>query len=250
MSVSLNKLHPSKAYHCGRLLAVLSFIQFLALGKRNSGVVRKYIASVSVTPGLHLGRLQAQAEIGHIPKIKSPRTAQYIRDELKQINSQVIDEFPIRLRPIEQSMFMLGFYHELETLEKQKYSIKHFHRTNRGEWVRSTGEKHVANALAKMNIEYCYEPNAVLNKGENRIPDFIIPNMINENTIYIEFLGMQNDVEYNMRWDSKYQSYLESGITEKKGPRGQLIIIDARNETLDETQIISFLKNALLLEVD
>lgn len=60
MDVYLNKEHPEKAYHCGRLLAVLAFTQEQALGKVNAGVVRRNMGSVMAMPGLMLGRLEAR----------------------------------------------------------------------------------------------------------------------------------------------------------------------------------------------
>ena len=245
MTVSRNKLHPHPAYQSGRLLAVLAFAQNLALQKTSSGVVRKYLSAASVTPGLHLGRLQAQAEIGHIPKLRA-RSAAYIRDEIKQINSQILDKYPLRLNPLEQSMFMLGFYQESAALEKDKASLKHLLRTARGEWVRSEGERRVANALAKLQFDYAYEPYAVLDGGD-RYPDFFIPGALESENIFIEYLGMQGNAKYDQDWEAKIQSYAKHGVTENGGEKGRLIVIDARQTSPDEVQILTLLKKELLL---
>jgi len=247
MTVARNKIHSNPAYQSGRLLAVLAFTQTLALKNINSGVVRKYLAAASITPGLHLGRLQAQAEIAHIPKIKK-RTAAYIRDSIKQINSQIRDGYPQRLTLHEQSMFMLGFYQETAALERDKTSFKHLVRTDRGEWVQSEGERRVANALAKLRIDYVYEPNAVLDGG-NRFPDFVIPSILEKENIYIEYLGMQDHAKYDEDWEFKLRAYEKCGITMEGDEKGRLIVIDARKEALDEVQVLSFLKSELLSDI-
>lgn len=243
VSTSLDKLHLAPAYHCGRLLAVLAFTQEVAMKSLNSGVVRRYIAAASVSPGLHLGRLQVAAEIGHLHKIGSKKVSSFIRDEIKQISNQIGAVIPLRINPLGQSLFMLGFYQELTHLEKDRASIKHLYRTMRGEWVRSIGEKMIADTLAKMRIDACYEPRPVLASGTHRIPDFIVLGAEERLNTYIEFLGVngKDADEYNHQWDSKLAEYRMSGITPEGGTRGRLLVIDGRTEQWDEPKLMSVL---------
>ncbi len=116
VDVYLNKEHPEKAYHCGRLLAVLAFTQEQALGKVNAGVVRRNMGSVMAMPGLMLGRLERAAETGHIPKLEG-NLPDFIHDELKAINVRLQDDVPSQLSLRKQTLFALGFYQQLQYLD-------------------------------------------------------------------------------------------------------------------------------------
>jgi len=69
MTTYLNPDHPAPAYHCGRLLAVLANLQRAALGDVGAGVVQRYYAAASQTPGLMLGRLVGNAR-NHLGKLE------------------------------------------------------------------------------------------------------------------------------------------------------------------------------------
>ena len=237
----LNKIHPHAGYQSGRLMAVLVFTQERALKNVNSGLARRYLSAASSTPGLHLGRLQALAEIAHLPKLPK-RLGRYLRDEMMAINSQIQDEVPRRLDHIGQSLFMLGYYQELVHLEYQGTSIRRAFRTTHGEWVYSRGEKAVADSLAKLNIPYCYEPKVTLDTGPDRIPDFLIPRGNPLHDCYIEYLGVPTE-DYENRWQAKLAGYSEIGITLTGGARGKLYVIDARSEDWDEARIFSQLQS-------
>ena len=240
----LNKLHRDSAYQSGRLMAVLTFAQERALKKVNSTIVRRFLNSVSATPALHLGRLQVHAEVAHLPKLPK-KTGQFIRDELKFINSQISpDKLPNRLSTTGRSMFVLGFYHELAFLEHKRASMRHLHRTMAGEWVRSAGEKQLADSLLKLGINYCYEPRIVLDSGRERIPDFMIASSDEENNVFIEWLGVdgKDADEYESNWQEKLKAYSDCGITKEGGDRGTLYVIDVRNDPWDEVRLISQLQ--------
>jgi CRISPR-associated protein Csd1 len=68
MTAYLNPDHPAAAYHCGRLLAVLANLQRAALGDVGAGVVQRFYAATSQTPGLILGRLVSNAR-NHLGKL-------------------------------------------------------------------------------------------------------------------------------------------------------------------------------------
>jgi CRISPR-associated protein Csd1 len=118
MEIYLNKAHPEPAYQCGRLMAVLNFVQEVALGKVNASVARRFLSAVSTSPAAHIGRLQVRAEVGHLPKLKG-NLPDFLRDELKAINGQLRDAIPKKLNHVGQSFFVLGFYHELADLESK-----------------------------------------------------------------------------------------------------------------------------------
>lgn len=249
VNTHLDKLHPSSAYQCGRLMGVLAFIQEKAIEKINSTIVRRYLSAVSSSPALHLGRLQVQAEIGHLPKLPG-HLPTFLRDEIKAINNQLSANLPTRLDAVGQSIFVLGFYHEsafldrevLEDKLKQDSAINL--RTDRGEWVRSSGEVQTANCLNQLQVDYHYEPTASLDEGFYRRPDFFVMGATTADNKFIEYLGM-DDPKYNDRWEAKSNAYLKKGITPEGGKEGTLHVIDCRKKRWDDVRMLSQLKEWL-----
>ncbi|WP_435020757.1 type I-C CRISPR-associated protein Cas8c/Csd1 [Tundrisphaera sp. TA3] len=229
----LNKERPAKSYHCGRQLAVLAFAQKEALGDLNTGVVRRNMGSVMAMPGLTLGRLVKNAEIGHIPKLDGD-LPEFIRDELKSISTRIQDDYPKYLPPREQGRFALGFYHEVqfldfvgEQIKAKKGLSRRRYRTAQGEWVRSILEKKVADSLHRFKLPYLYEPRALLG-GTERWPDFVVRRGVGRD-LFVEVLGM-NTPEYNESWLRKQAAYEQAGITVEGGVNGRLIILDFRTD--------------------
>lgn len=110
MQPSLNETHPEPAYHCGRLMAVLAYLQYRALGDVGAGVVQRYYAAASSTPGLVLGRLLRLAQF-HLNKLEAPER-QSFEYRISQVMSQFKDGFPPPLSLEQQSLFALGYYHQ------------------------------------------------------------------------------------------------------------------------------------------
>lgn len=109
MTAYLNPDHPAPAYHCGRLLAVLANLQRAALGDVGAGVVQRYYAAASATPGLILGRLASNAR-NHLAKLE-PRLAWWYEERIAEVMSQLGDGDRIRILDLEgQGLFALGYY--------------------------------------------------------------------------------------------------------------------------------------------
>ena len=114
----LNTDHPEPAYHCGRLLAVLAELQFAALGDVGAGVVQRYYASTSQSPGLILGRLVRNAQ-NHLSKPDKPWLRSKFELPLMEIVSQLKDEFPRILDLEGQGLFALGYYQQLADMRAE-----------------------------------------------------------------------------------------------------------------------------------
>jgi CRISPR-associated protein Csd1 len=244
----LNRIHPHPAYQCGRLMAVLAFVQERALNTVNATVVRRFLSAASRAPALYLGRLQVQAEVGHLPKLPGDIPG-FLRDEMKQINGELKDALPTRLDQIGQSLFVLGFYQQLAHLEKlvPAYGEEnkfHLFRTSQGEWVRSKGEQQLANCLLQLGVKYHYEPRVFLKEGPFRVPDFFIPGAPDCNRTFIEYLGMDTK-EYNDRWEQKLAAYKATDITMTRGDNGKLVVIDCRMKPWDDPKMIGELQSIL-----
>lgn len=114
MTPYLNEEHPAAAYHCGRLMAVLAAIQNRALGDVGAGLVQRYYAAASTTPALVLGRLTRASQF-HLDKIQgqSPRLRNWFQGKIANIWARIKDELPRTLTLEEQSLFALGYYHQI-----------------------------------------------------------------------------------------------------------------------------------------
>ena len=113
MKPNLNPEHPNPAYHCGRLMYLLAELQKKSAGEReiNAGVIQRYYGSASATPNLVLGRLIALSQ-HHLNKLNAGY-AYWWQGQLGQAMNAIEKELPKTLTPAEQSLFALGYYHQL-----------------------------------------------------------------------------------------------------------------------------------------
>lgn len=113
--MALDPNHPSPAYHCGRLMCLLAQIQEASAGAEvNAGVVQRYYGAASSTPALVLGRLTRLSQ-HHLAKLAkdAPGRAHWFNTQLAQVWSALGPTLPRTLNLEEQSLFALGFYHQL-----------------------------------------------------------------------------------------------------------------------------------------
>lgn len=110
MSHKLNPDHPSPAYQCGRLLAVLADLQYAALGDVGAGVVQRYYTAASQTPALRIGQLMSNAK-NHLNKLGGGLAYEF-ENRLGDIMTKM-SQIPKTLDLEEQSLFALGYYQQL-----------------------------------------------------------------------------------------------------------------------------------------
>lgn len=106
----LNPNHPSPAYQCGRLLAILDYLQYRALGDVGAGVVQRYFGAASTTPALVLGRLLRLAQF-HLNKLDNKGLRMGIEKRIAEVMDR-LDDIPSTLKLEEQSLFALGYYQQ------------------------------------------------------------------------------------------------------------------------------------------
>ncbi len=123
MTATYNPNHPAAAYHCGGLLALLANLQRAALGDVGAGVVQRFYAAASQTPGLVLGRLAANAR-NHLAKLE-PKLAWWYEERIAEIMSGLGDAAPRILDLEGQGLFALGYYQKLAQLRAGKKSEAH-----------------------------------------------------------------------------------------------------------------------------
>lgn len=115
MIPALDPNHPSKAYHCGRLMCLLAQVQETsAEAEINAGVVQRYYGAASSTPALVLGRLTRLSQ-HHLSKIAkdSPGLAFWLNNQLAEVWNALGKELPRTLSLEEQSLFALGYYQQM-----------------------------------------------------------------------------------------------------------------------------------------
>ena len=116
-----NPKHPSPAYHCGGMMAVLAKLQQAALGDVGAGVVQRYYAAASSTPALVLGRLVRGGQF-HLNKL-DPGLAHWYEEKLGSISVRLGDGVPQTLTLEEQSLFALGYYQQWVDLRTKKSDV-------------------------------------------------------------------------------------------------------------------------------
>jgi len=114
----LNENHPSTAYHCGRLMAVLARLQHRALGDVGAGVVQRYYAAASSTPALVLGRLVRMSQ-HHLAKLEGG-LAHWFESIIADIHTKLGDGPPRTLDLEEQSLFALGYYQQIAHMSTKR----------------------------------------------------------------------------------------------------------------------------------
>ena len=112
--VQIDPNHPSAAYHCGRLLAVLEQAQRAAIPGINATIVDRFYGTASSAPASVFSRLVRGAQ-PHLSKLKRDRRGAYIALErrLEEILGNIPGSgFPRTLNLEEQGIFSLGYYHQ------------------------------------------------------------------------------------------------------------------------------------------
>lgn len=113
--VQLDPDHPSPAYHCGRLLAVLEEIQRAAMPGVNATIVDRFYGTASSAPASVFSRLTRGAQ-PHLSKLERDRPGAYhalqrrLEDILEHIPGRT--GFPRTLNLEGQGLFTLGYYHQ------------------------------------------------------------------------------------------------------------------------------------------
>ena len=84
--------------------------------------------------------------------------------------------------------------------------------TEKGERVRSKSEKIIADKLYMLGIPYRYEYPLVLDGNQKVYPDFTILRMPGREEVYLEHLGMMDDIDYVNKAICKINTYEKNGI--------------------------------------
>jgi CRISPR-associated protein Csd1 len=115
MTEGVDTAQANPAYRCGRLLAVLARLQYLALGRTNATIVDRFYGAASTAPASVFGQLM-HLHHAHLSKLAAnrPGAATNIRKDIEEITTQpdLLTEFPLQLSLQDQGRFALGFYHQ------------------------------------------------------------------------------------------------------------------------------------------
>ena len=106
-----------RAYHCGRLMAVLAKLQADALPDVKAGLIQRSYAAASTTPALVFGRLVREAQ----PHLSThgdnkPGLKGWYERQMSEICGKIGTSMPPTLNLEDQSLFALGYYQQLAAL--------------------------------------------------------------------------------------------------------------------------------------
>ena len=119
IKMALDTENRNPAYLCGRLFCKLEDIQTAALGKDINRTIRdSYFTSASARPAVVFPRLIALAQ-HHLAKLDDG-LAFYFNREVTEIMGMLGSEFPSNLSLKDQGIFMLGYYQQKNTKNKNK----------------------------------------------------------------------------------------------------------------------------------
>ncbi|MCZ2109643.1 MAG: type I-C CRISPR-associated protein Cas8c/Csd1, partial [Dehalococcoidia bacterium] len=110
--IALEPDHPSVAYQCGRLLAVLEEVQRAALPGVNASIIDRFYGTASSAPSGVFGRLIRGAQ-PHFARLERDRRGAYValQRRMEEVCGR-IPQFPRVLTLEEQAIFSLGYYHQ------------------------------------------------------------------------------------------------------------------------------------------
>lgn len=110
--VRLEPGHPSPAYQCGRLLAVLESVQRLAIPGIKATVVDRFFGTAATAPASVFGRLVRGAQ-PHLAKLERDRPSAYwaLQRRLEEVHGGLAG-YPRTLALEDQGLFALGYYHQ------------------------------------------------------------------------------------------------------------------------------------------
>ncbi len=252
-----NELHPSPAYHAGRLLAVCQQIQDLAAPNVGTTYVDSYFSAASTNPAI-LCRVWNVAR-HRLKQIGHWGTRKELEDLATRIVVQFGDAWPSEHTLHDQSLFQLGYFQQRAAIPHNSGNRRYL--TNDGQSVKSYGEKFIADTLFSLGIGYRYEesilaPDEREASGQRAMsPDFAVLSVDGERTLYIEYCGLRGDTTYDKHWSMKARNYRAMGartITDisADGARGELALLelvpeDVRDGHAVRCQIIEAIELAL-----
>ena len=110
--VALDTDHPSYAYHCGRLLAVIEDVQRAALPRVNATIVDRFYGAASSTPAIVFGALLRGVQ-PHLARLERDNPGAYVnlQRRLEEVCARIGD-WPTALPLKDQALFSLGYYHQ------------------------------------------------------------------------------------------------------------------------------------------
>lgn len=125
IKLALDYENRNQAYLCGRLFAVLEWLQKRALGDLNTTIKDKYFASAAAKPATVFPKLLTLAQ-AHIKKLDGEGNKVYYNKLIGQIINEINDEFPTTLSLMDQGKFIIGYYQQNQDffVKKEDREIK------------------------------------------------------------------------------------------------------------------------------
>ena len=203
----------SVAYVCGRLFAICQDIQSMAAEHVKATFTRQFLSAAASSPATVLPLVLSRA-MKRLKQVPSPTMAAEAQALLEEAAATIGSTFPRVLSLPQQGEFHLGLLHHAHRSPLPRGRDHRVKRilTVRGQRVHSIGERRIADTLFRHadTAEYVYDGPVELpgRDGKQIRPDFSVA--LAKRTLYIEYLGLQGDAEYNNQWEFKRVGYRDA----------------------------------------
>lgn len=122
MKPFLNEDHPDVAYQCGRLMAILENLQYIALDGVNASVIQRFYNAAATTPNLVFARLMRMGNV-YIQKMKSG-LADIYKKRIEDIYTHISQDIPKTFSLEQQARFDMGYFHQSAQNRKEREENK------------------------------------------------------------------------------------------------------------------------------
>ena len=122
MKPYLNEDHPDVAYQCGRLMAILENLQYIALDGVNASVIQRFYNAAATTPNLVFARLMRMGNV-YIQKMKSG-LADIYKKRIEDIYTHISQDIPKTFSLEQQARFDMGYFHQSAQNRKEREENK------------------------------------------------------------------------------------------------------------------------------
>jgi len=134
-------------------------------------------------------------------------------EDIYALHAGFVDEKKKLMEPLELS----DEEYALAWISKE-YKSKAFHEddvscyfSSQGKRMRSKSEVIIADTLTSMGVPYRYECGLMLEDGRMIFPDFTILRMSDRKILYLEHLGMMDDMQYSLSAVDRINLYEKNG---------------------------------------
>lgn len=137
----------------------------------------------------------------------------YDGKSINHVDGKLVKEKMCLVNPVEKNDDeFIKEWQEQEYNHYNAFSENLKYINSKGIHMRSKSEVIISNILDEYEIPYIYEKPLKLSRNSVVVPDFTLLDMRNRQEVYLEHLGLMDNMDYIERNISKIRSYEDAGI--------------------------------------